>query len=1541
MKPLTWNHKEGEIYDCKQRPPLPNTSSKSIPDESTGADGALVYSAAPLTQCTADGKPVTAAFLAFNQVIGTVQPIAQAQSFRSQQVNSSNEANSHSLNTFGFQTVLQPTWQTIPAPGRKQVTLQNKGRPVSNKAVQPFAQNGIVWMTTIGQMVQTVNNVQGVHSPRRKQSYNPVVGCQNQNVTPSSNMHISIAKTCGSVPQTSVAQGQLNGSDSQGNCSASLNLTTNDFVGRNNQTQIQSHFRKRDLFPDQSKAVSTVAGTIAAPLFHRGRPNLTNHTPISAHAPGAAPARSNSYVWARSSLSSSSQQNGQQSFTNSFTLPNSNGQNGMVLARVTPMSHDWSNLQQIPTSLPSTDQIKVKNLQVESAPLHHTSGNGQQSKTLNTGISAFETLFEKINTANPEPSAARTSAGRYVPIRPTLLPPPLKPSLHEQQSAQNICTPTTLKKHYTVTSPILPSNFKVQQNVIVPWNCVSALNASSKESAAPPLSPLLVRHGNFSVSSTDSVLVSQKIGNVTSLGAGNFCNNGACNSQSVLPAPDVPYTMNMLHSPFILKAKDAGEKSVHVVSSGSNPSVGFNNENPKPLPVQLSVRDGCGKERTADILPVQLSARDGCGKERTADILPVQLSVRDGCGKERTADTLPVQLSARDGCGKERIADTLPVQLSARDGCGKERIADILPVQLSARDDCGKERTADILPVQLSARDDCGKERTADILPDQLSARDDCGKESTADILPDQLSARDDCGKESTADILPVQLSAGDGCGKERTADILPVQLSARDGCGKERTADILPVILPQVTVHNCQTTESNRVHTPPSTLTDEKDLPIQATEGQVHNTAVEPVLGTSKCLALPDANLSGSAGQYCEETSARGASNVDEWCERQKNRASPLPVQAPDCSDKVEATNVVQANVGVEPEIFITGVFSLGDDSELWGSVKASSPDSTVDPINPATGSTNLATDGVNNLSSFNGLVTLESGLDGTVSQVEECNTTVVEENGQIMCKPPSYLESRQEFSATESPGTDHMQPVLESSFHQNVDQLPSDSNDPVDILIDLTEDKDHSTNSALPSDLKEHKTKLDSDKSHLPSEINHQNPLLFDKETQDLDGLLHSVEMEIEAILNFWDPSLPLHSCGNTGMLAYKPNNLQGETYERTLPNTEEPAMNSCVVQVPDKFDKAAPFVNSDFDTDIKVLGHTEILNLLAEISKSNSNERLPAEGTESELIVHSTVRVNEEVQINASENANKESNESSVVVQEMKEHGCVEEQDHLPLQGPDNEQSSAKKEKRKGKKVYCCINAWLVASGVLGIYCNCKLSQRNKSEKLVDLPATLHKTQSNSKTNNQNSTVHQMEVKSSFSRVPFVTHEKVLETAENKNTSPRIVPDDNREKVLGEVPQKIFSVDAIEQSGEVSDKTNEGNKMGSQWKPSITNLNGFCTSEGSDRLTGIVTLQGEPDQNKAGESKSTSLGAVDIGPEKEECIVVLEKELNDYTNKNVRRDPFQNVLNEKASEKTDALHIKQHIDKEGFKVMKRKSDSSNCRSLPKKRRIGVQGS
>ncbi|XP_051886795.1 uncharacterized protein LOC127578637 isoform X2 [Pristis pectinata] len=320
----------------------------------------------------------------------------------------------------------------------------------------------------------------------------------------------------------------------------------------------------------------------------------------------------------------------------------------------------------------------------------------------------------------------------------------------------------------------------------------------------------------------------------------------------------------------------------------------------------------------------------------------------------------------------------------------------------------------------------------------------------------------------------------------------------------------------------------------------------------------------------------------------------------------------------------------------------------------------------------------------------------------------------------------------------------------------------------------------------------------------------------------------MAIETLLNFWNPALPPCASGNTGMLACKHNNLQRGTCESKLPNIEETALNFCgAIQVPEKVNEVdlPEDCGCDVSTDVKVLGHVEILNLLAEISKSNSHERLPVVGAESERFTHSIVRVNEETQQKASQNANSdESNENSTKVLEIKESRYRGEENCAPLQGHSNKNSTTKKGKQQEKKVYCCINAWLVASGVLGIHCNCKLSQGNQPESQAELPTAVHKIQSSSETSIQNCIVNQMEMQPTLNSEPLVTHQNVMEVSEKRNSTPSLVPGYNQEKILGEMPQKVCGVDAVQLSSEVRARAIEENEIENLCKPGNRNLHGF---------------------------------------------------------------------------------------------------------------------
>ncbi|XP_072123958.1 uncharacterized protein [Mobula birostris] len=1406
MKPLAWNHSERGIYDCSRGPPPPYAASKSIMDESVVASRALVHPTP--SHSTTSTKPASVTFQTFNQMVGTVQPIAQAQAYMPQQVHSNNEASSQ--NIFVYKTVSQPMCQTIYAPGTKQVTLQNKGSALSNNSAQPIALNGVVWMTAAGQMAQTVNNVYSVQFARMMQSHNPM----HQNVRQSSKTPVSTSPAAVGAPQ-----GQLNVPDSQGNHSSVLSLTAKDNSRCNDQTQIRSAFRKEDLFQDQGKTHAAVVGTAPARVFHRIWPTPPSYASVAQQIYGDR-VKGDSSERAGSSVNLSQQQNGQHDFTNS------NGQKRMMLARVTPMSQDWRNLQQNTNAFPTTDINKPKNLQLEDAQLHHKLGSNQESRTVSNAVSASEQLVDMKNTTTPQLSAVRISTQRNGSIA-SLVPPLLhKPSLHRQQNVHFIYAPATVSEQHTVTSSM--SSLKAQHNATSPGNYTSISNTSSKDPVASQLPHLSVGQGIFGVSSSSSNLVSQQTMTVSSVGAGNLCNN---DHQNMLPPSIVPHSTNMSCSTFRLESKEGGKHPVHMPPSGfSLTPVRFNQENSQSSSVQLSTTDDCGKQSATNLPLVPPSV-----VEHNYQIM------------ESSA-----------------VYTTLP----------------------SASE---KDIPAKVIGGQVDA----------------------------SNTVVDTSFSMLEMSKYSASSAANLSGSSGQHCQE------MLVHGSSTIGERSEqqkKCANSVPVLIRQPSAGDLSSSfELNG---------SKRNLTSEIYISHTHPTFCEVQENLAVNNSPPPKRFLASA---LEDASQDGHSCKNAILCPDKESINSPELLHNEGLNKSGATNVAQDEVAVQPDICITGVFSLGDDKGLWGSVQQ---ENLIDHISPDTSSSVLTSDEMHNSPGPKGLVTVESGMRGKTNRAKECNTTVVSEKGPVMCVPLSNLESSQCHSVTESPRMVHMQPVMERSFDKNIGELSGDSNDPANVLVDLTTADYCSSDSVLPCTFKEHETKLVSDKNCLPFEVNDQHPLSFDKETQDLDELLHSVEAAIETLLNFWNPEFTPCTCGNTGKLIYKHNNLHGRTCESELPNTEEADLNFCgAVQVPDKADLLEG-PGCDLSADVKVLGHVEILNLLAEISKSNTHQRLPAEIAESEQFTHSILRLNKETQQKASQNANgDESNEYGAKALERKGRGYKGEPNCAPLQGLNNNNSTIQKGKQQEKKVYCCINAWLVASGVLGINCNCKLSQGSKPESQTNLPTAVHKSQSSSEMSNQNGFANQMEVEPTLNHVPFVTHKNELEISEMRNSTPSLVPDCNQEKPLGEVPPEVCSADAIQQSSEVRTIENE---MENLWNPGNANLNGFNASA---ILTDVVGLEGKLHQKKIEERKEVSLNAIENGPKKEDHAV-LEKETDEDKIKNVRRDSSLNVLSEKASDQSDVLQFKQHIVKLGFKVMKRKADSTSCRSPQKKRKIGVQG-
>ncbi|XP_078424489.1 uncharacterized protein LOC144696719 isoform X3 [Cetorhinus maximus] len=1441
-----------KIYDCKKGLPPPYPISKPILNVACAANRTFVHPTPPHTHQNTSTKPVENALHTLNQMIGTVQPMAQTQGYKSQQVLSVVKANSQAQNTLIHEVVSQSTSQTIAAPGKRQATILAKDNSLTSKRVQQLALNGLVWMTTAttGQTVQT--DVHNIHSARVMQTFNPVVAYQSQNVGHSSKMLISVTSENGSVPQILKDQEHINVSESQGSCSSSLGAMANSFVKCNDQIQIQAAYGKVGADQDQCRAPSAVANGTSVQLCQGNWPTLTNcvSRPIITNGTQerASSSRGSLQVSERTgpSVCLSSQPNVQHTTTNSWFSPaNSNGQKRMVLARVTPMSHDWKNLQQNPHTFQCTDTYNVKNLHVEDTQLHKLS---DQNRALEDANSTSEKPVEKKNQAT-QSSTTEINAQRNTPLAQAIPPLTFKPSLYRQQNVHNIhflYTPSTMNEQSIITSPI-SSDVNAQHKVISSGNHISTANVSSQNtiSAASQLSPLSVGHCNFGVSSIDgsnSIIQQTVTASAVEMGA---LYNSSDHQSSLLPS-NPPHSMNVLYSAIKLASKDVGKQTIQLVSSGSNSPAAFSNDNSVLSPVQLVSRGDYGKQNTPGlvlVIPPSVVMQNCQNMEATSVCSPSTTLTQE--------KHMPVRLTEYQGETSNSVVEVLS-SVSEKSKAALSSAA--------SPSSCTGQRCEKMLGISSSTVGGFIEQQTNCV---------------NALLEPNQ--------KTSTG----VLLSSTELNGKKRNL-ILDAGILSKD---------------------------SNIQHdlTPCDSQKNVTDSPPQKRFITSVEDALKDVSGCKSAL-LPVNKKTANSSELitCGESSAKNEATI---------------------ADQTVRDDTVQ------PGICITGVFSLGDNTGLWRSVQRNSPCPLVDL-------TSSSTEEASDSSSIKESTTGKSSLKDKESH-KNCDTLVVKENPQLISMLPPNLESRQCSSVKESAKMENAQSILGSSLEKNNSQLTSESNEVgTNILIDLTGDKGNFTepqltDSVLPFDLKEQDAKLVSDQNILTVEINNPSPLKFlDQETQDLDDLLHSIDTEIETLLNFWNPYPPKLACGNTQKLTCKHYSLQGETCDCKLPNIEE-------AQMPDEGDKAGLHEDSDCNEsyNIKVLGHTEILNLLAEISKPKPNERLPAESAWSETFNRTDARLNEETQTKTSQNASSDGwKASSSKAMGMKLSGRQwGDQNHALLQSLSNKNNSAKKGKQREKKEYCCINAWLAASGVLGIYCHCKLSQGNKAENQVDLPNAVHETHNSNETSNPNCIVKQMEIETTSHTVPIATNGKqVLEVSENWNSVPRsctsIVPD-YQDKAMREVQQEVCVVEAIQQqSGENNTRVAKNEldlcKLGNANPSSLNNV-----SEESDKLPCKITPERKLHLKEAKKSKVTSQDVVEIEPDKDTWIV-LEEELNEDKIKNVNEDPFQNVLNEEASDQTDKK-VKRHLGvKLGFKVMKRKPDASNCWSPQKQRKSDTQG-
>ncbi|XP_078076259.1 uncharacterized protein LOC144498672 [Mustelus asterias] len=1432
-----------KIYDFKRGLPPPYPVSKPILNNAACAANRTFVHPTPLhTQQNSSAKPVENALQTLNQMIGTVQPMAQ-----SQQVLSLVEA----PNTLIHKVVSQSTSQTVAAPGKRQVAILAKDNTVTSKRVQQFAVNGLVWMTTTttGQTIQT-DDVHNINSARVMQAFNPVLAYQSQNVAHSSKMLISVTSANGTVPQISMDQEHRNFSQSP------LGATTNNFGKCNEQIQIQTAYRKVGTDQDQYKTPSAVAGAAPVQLCQRNWPALTNCVSRPS-LPNGTPARGSSShgsfeVSERTgpsvclSLQPNTQHSTQHTTTNSWFSPaNSNGQKRMVLARVTPMSHDWKNLQQSQHTFQCTDPSNVKNLRVEETQLHHKLSD--QNRALESASSAPEKSVEK-NNQTTQSSTTEINAQRNFPLAPAVPPLPFKPSLYRQQNVHNIhffYTPSTMNEHSIITSPV-SSDVNAQHHVTSPGNRISTANVSSQNtiSAGSQLSTLPVGHYNFGVSSIDgsnSIIQQTLTASTVEVGA---MYNSSDHQSSLLPS-DPPHSMNVLYSAIKLASKDVGKQTIQLVSSDSNLSSAASSDNSLPSPIQLVSRGDYGKQNTPGLVLV----------------LPPSVVVQNCQNAE-----------AASACGPSTVLTQekhMPERLNECQGETSNSVVEVPPpVPEKSKAALSSASAPSSWTGQHCEKMSGVSSSTVGGLTEQQT---NCAK---APLEPNQKTP------------IGVSLSYTELNGKKRNLILDTGILSKDSSIQHDRTA--------------CDS-QKNVTDSPP-----QKRFMASAVEHALKDVS------SCKNAPLPVNKKTTSSSELvaCRENSAN--------------------------NDATVADQTVTRDDAVQSEICITGVFSLGDNTGLWRSAQRDSPCPLVDL-------TSSSAEEVSDSSSIKKSTTGESSLKDKENP-EDCNALVVKENPQLASVPPPNLESGQ-CSPVKPAKMGNVELVLENSLERNMSQLTPEPNDvAANILIDLTRDKDNLTelqltDSVLPSDPKEQDAKLVSDLNILTVEID--NPSLFkfsDQETQDLDDLLHSIDTEIETLLNFWNPYAPTLACGNTEKSACKRYNLrEGETFECKLPNIEE-------THVPDEGDKAGLHEDSDCHSpcNIKVLGHTEILNLLAEIAKPN--ERLPSESAWSETFSRSDGRLSVETQSKASQIVSSDGwKTSSSKAMGMKLAGRQwGDQNHALLQSLSNKNGAVKKGKQREKKEYCCINAWLAASGVLGIYCHCKLSQGNKAETQIDLPNAIHDTHYSNETSNPNSIVKQMEIRATSHSVPATTHEKhVLEVSESWNSVPQsctsIVPDSNQDKVLGEVQQDVCGVEVMQQDSGENNMRAAKNEI-SLCKPSNANLSSHDISAESDKLPCEAPLERNLYLKEMEQSKDTSRDVVEIEPDKATWTVLAEEHNGDKI-KNVNEDPCPNVLSEEASDQTH--QVKRHLGvKLGFKVIKRKPDASNCWSPQKQRKSDTPG-
>ncbi|XP_043565125.1 uncharacterized protein LOC122559542 isoform X5 [Chiloscyllium plagiosum] len=1402
-----------KMYDCKRGflPPYP--ISKPIRNDVTyAANRTCAHPASTPPQPNSHTKPVEKTLETLNQMIGTVQPMAQTQEYKSQQMLSVVKANSQAQNTSVHQVVSQAASQ--PLPRKWPIPVLPKGSTVTSTRVQQLAVNGLVWVTTTsaGQTVQTPN-AHKIYSARVLPAFNPVSA--NQNLAHSSNLLISLSSANGSVPQISMDQTQVNVSEPQGNGSLIFGLMANNVVKCDGQ--IQGKVTCGKVGTDMNKGPEGIITQNVPPqLGQRSWPALTNG------AQERAGSSNNTLPVSEQTGQSaclSSQPTTQHTTSNSwFASANSNGQKRMVLARVTPMSHDWKDLQQNPHSLQSADNSNIKDVPVEGTQLHDklSDQNGELED-------ACSTLAKSIEMQN-QSSLTEMTEQKRVPPAPAVPPLSLKPDVCSQEDVHNIhfyFTPSTMNEVSIITSQV-SSSFSTQQNLMSSGNLISAANVSSHNSV-PVTSQLtaLSGHCNFGVSSvgsSNSTLQQTVTASPVEMGA--LCNS---EQQSTLPFPGSPHSVNVLCSAVNIASTSEGKQTIQLVSSGSTPSSEAFHASNSLHSVCLVPSESSGKQATPGLVLV----------------VPPSVLVQNCQNVEAASICQPSTVLT----GEEH----LPARLTECKGEASSLVAGA-PTPESEKSNTAQPAAASPLNLTGQQHEEIISSLTAGGIGEPANG----------------VNTSVDPSQKTPSEVLP---SSTEVSGKKRNLT-LDAGVLSKD-CGFQHCLML------------CDGQE-NVTDSPPH-----KRFMASALEGLSKGENV------CKDVPLPDEKETTNSSELmkCSDSSERPELIVDD--------------------QTVAKCNILQS------EICITGVFSLGDNTGMWKTVEQSSPSPVVD----LTGSSQ---EELNDESTIK--ETGESSLKDQEAH-EDCDT--VRENPQVPSSPFSNLECERCPSVKESSQRGQAQSALEVLQ----EKLPSQQTlqthtSQVNILIDLTADKDDFTepqqsHSVLPSDYKEQDEKVVSDQNVTSVEINNSPPLKFsDREPQGLDDLLHSIDTEIETLMNFWNPYPFKFAHANTAKSASKHYDQQkSENCEHKQPSVAiETASVSEEVQMPDEPVKASLVDDLDCNSsyNIKVLGHTEILNLLAEIAKPKLNEKLPPGGVWSETFDRSDVRLKEEMPGKPSQNASSDVwKAGSSKAGAMKLPGRPWGDQSPTLQPVTNKNSCAKKTKRE-RKEYCCINAWLAASGVLGIYCNCKLSQGNKTENQLDLRHAMHENQNSNEPSDPNCIGKHMDVEATLHSVPVATHRgHALEVSESWNTGPRscsnAAPDSNRDEVLRDVQQEVCVVQAMQQQAGANNTRIENNEVEGFCKPGIAHLSSLRMSEEPVGLPCKASSHEKPDRK---ESKDISRDLVEVQPDKDTWTAL---ELDDQTT-NGNRDPPSDILRKKIGDQTDKCNTNRHLGvKLGFKDAK----------------------